>query len=158
MITLHIVLFHWRVLSNLTGPAPSYHPPYASSLDLPGHALDLPVGPVSGLTLPLDWFSGILSYPRVCFLLFLLNPNILPLCWISSCTLPCYPFSGHGGSFKVLDSRAMLFICFTNNSLHLLVPNSQSLPPPPSFPLATTDLSSLWVCFCFMDVFIGVAF
>ena len=45
MITLHILLFHWIVLSNLTGPAPSCHPPYASSLDLPSHALDLAVGP-----------------------------------------------------------------------------------------------------------------
>ena len=154
MITLHIVLFHWRVLSNLTGPAPSYHPPYASSLDL--------AWPACGSRIWADSSSWLVfrypQLPKVCFLLFLLNPNILPLCWISSCTLPCYPFLGHGGSLKVLDSRAMLFICFTNNSLHLLVLNSQSLPPPPSFPLATTNLSSLWVCFCFMDVFIGVAF
>ena len=45
--------------------------------------------------------SGIFSYPRVCFLLFLLNPNILPLHWISSfCTLPSYSFLGVGVFLK----------------------------------------------------------
>ena len=44
------------------------------------------------------------------------------------------------------------------NSLHLLTSDSQSTPPPPFFPLATTGLFSLWVCFCFVDKFICIIF
>ena len=35
-----------------------------------------------------------------------------------------------------------MFIYFTCNNLHLLVPNSHSIPPQPHFPLAATGLFS----------------
>ena len=41
--------------------------------------------------------------------------------------------------------RTLLFIHSTYNSLHLLIPNSQSIPPPPLSPLATTSLFSMSV-------------
>ena len=40
------------------------------------------------------------------------------------------------------------------NSLHLLIPSSQSVPPCPSLPLASTSLFSLCICFCFIGKFI----
>ena len=40
-------------------------------------------------------------------------------------------------------SRTLLFVHSIFNSLPLLIPNSQSFPPPLSSPLATTDLFSI---------------
>ena len=39
--------------------------------------------------------------------------------------------------------RALLFIPPKYNSLHLLIPNSQSFPLPPHSPLATTSLITM---------------
>ena len=144
MITLHSLLFHWIVLSSLTGRAPSRHPPYASGLDLPSHALDLlPVGPrILGWLFLLTGFQvssvtqgAVFSFSSW-ILTFSLSAGLPP-----SAHYHAVLFLGGGGAFTVLDSRAMLSINFMYNSLHLLIPNSQSLPPPPSFPLATTNLT-----------------
>ena len=43
----------------------------------------------------------------------------------------------------VLYSKTLLFICFIYNSLHLLIPNSQSISPLPFSSLATTSLISM---------------
>ena len=45
--------------------------------------------------------------------------------------------------FPVLDSRILLFICSLYNSLHIIIPNSQSIPPPS--PLGNYK-SDLYVC------------
>lgn len=42
--------------------------------------------------------------------------------------------------------RAFLLIHFVCNSLHLLSPNSESIPPPPR-PTLEAHACSLWVCF-----------
>ena len=47
--------------------------------------------------------------------------------------------------FPVLYSRTLLFIHPIYNSLPLLIPDSQSFPPTPSSPLATTSLFSMSV-------------
>ena len=48
--------------------------------------------------------------------------------------------------FPVLYSRTLLLIHSICNSLHLLIPNSKSIPPvSPSSPLATTSLFSMSV-------------
>ena len=44
--------------------------------------------------------------------------------------------------FPVVYNRT-LFIYSIYNSLHLLIPNSQFIPPPPLFPLATTSPFSM---------------
>ena len=54
--------------------------------------------------------------------------------------------------YRVLDivpcDRILLFTHSLYNSLLLLVPNSQSIPPlSPSSPLATTNLFSMFACF-----------
>ena len=51
--------------------------------------------------------------------------------------------AGYGIEFPVLYSGTLLFICSMYNSLHLLIPNSQSVPPPRPSPLATTSLFSV---------------
>ena len=43
----------------------------------------------------------------------------------------------------VFHSSTLLFIHSICKSLHLLIPNFQSIPPPPPSPLATTSLLSL---------------
>ena len=51
-------------------------------------------------------------------------------------------------NYTVLYSRILSFIHCLYTSLHLLIPNSQSILPIPTFPLATTSLLPwLWVCF-----------
>ena len=44
-----------------------------------------------------------------------------------------------------VTQQILLFIHPTYNSLHLLIPNSQSFPPPPTFPLTVTSLFSMSV-------------
>ena len=44
----------------------------------------------------------------------------------------------------VLCNRTLLFIHAVCNSLHLLIPNFQSFPPLPHFPLAITNWSRKW--------------
>ena len=69
-------------------------------------------------------------------------------------------------SFPVIYSRTLLFIHSIYNSLHLLIPNSQSIPPrspPPRQPQVCSlclwvCFLCLWVCFCFIDRFICVIF
>ena len=50
---------------------------------------------------------------------------------------------------SMLHSVALLFIHPKCNSLHLLIPASHSIPPPPLPPLATTNL---WVCFSVSEI------
>ena len=53
----------------------------------------------------------------------------------------------------MLYSRTLLFIHPVDNSLHLLIPNSYSIPPNPP-PLASTSLFSMSVILvCFLDRF-----
>ena len=56
-----------------------------------------------------------------------------------SYSFPLWFVTGYGIQFPVLYSRTLLFIHSIYNSLHLLTPNSQSIPFNPS-PLATTSL------------------
>ena len=50
----------------------------------------------------------------------------------------------------MLRSKTFLFIHPIYNSLHLLIPNTESVLPAPSFPLGTTICSlCLCICFCF---------
>lgn len=51
--------------------------------------------------------------------------------------------------FPVLYNTTSLFTHPTYNSLHLLIPNSQSAPLYPPFPLATTNLPSVSVSLFF---------
>ena len=53
--------------------------------------------------------------------------------------------TGYWIEFPVLYSRTLSFILSIYNSLHLLIPNSQSVPPPPFFPLGNHK-SVLYVC------------
>ena len=50
-------------------------------------------------------------------------------------------------------SRTLLFIHSMCNSLHLLTPNSQSIPPPHPSPLATTSLFSMSVSLTLYSAF-----
>ena len=43
----------------------------------------------------------------------------------------------------VLVNRTVLLIHLKYSSVHLLTPNSQSIPPPPCLPLGNTSLSSV---------------
>ena len=56
----------------------------------------------------------------------------------------------------MLHNRTMCFINIIHNNFHLLIPNSQSCPPP--FPPPQPQVCSFypWVCFCFVDMFICV--
>ena len=57
----------------------------------------------------------------------------------------------------VLYSRTLLFTHYIHNSLHLLIPNSQSIPPAPPRQPQFCSLC-LWVGFCFVGKFICVIF
>ena len=56
----------------------------------------------------------------------------------------------------MLYSRTLLFILSLYNSLHLLIPNSQSIPPPSQPGQPQVRSLCLWVYFCFVDKFICV--
>ena len=59
----------------------------------------------------------------------------------------------------MLYSRTLLFIHPMYNSLHLLIPKSYSIPPPPHPPWQPQVCSlCLWVCFSFVDKFIYIIF
>ena len=59
----------------------------------------------------------------------------------------------------MLYNTTSLFIHPTCNSLHLLIPNSQSTPLYPSFPRQQQICPlCLWVCFSFVDKFICAIF
>ena len=60
-------------------------------------------------------------------------------------SLPLWFITGYWIWFPVLYSRTSLFIHSLYNSLHLLTPNSHSIPPPPPSPLAITSLFSMSV-------------
>ena len=62
-----------------------------------------------------------------------------------SYSFPLWFITGYWIQFPVLYSRALLFIHALHNSLHLLTPNSQSIPLPPPSSLATTSLFSMSV-------------
>ena len=55
----------------------------------------------------------------------------------------------------MLYSRTLLFIHPIYNSLHPLIPNSQSIPPSPHPTPWQSQICSLclWVCFCFISFF-----
>ena len=46
----------------------------------------------------------------------------------------------------VLQSMTLLFIHSKRNNLHLLTPNSQSIPLPPPHPILGKHKCVLWVC------------
>ena len=75
---------------------------------------------------------GIHTYYTYVFTLF--SIMVITGCWIE---------------FPVLYGRTMLYL----NSLHLLIPNSQSIPLP-----TWQQVCSLWICFCFIDKFISVLY
>ena len=55
--------------------------------------------------------------------------------------------------FLILHSKILSFIHPTWNSLHLLTPNSQPIPPSLNPPLGTTNLfSTSVICFCFVGM------
>ena len=62
-----------------------------------------------------------------------------------SCSFPLWFITRYWIYSPVLYSRTLLFIHPIYTSLPLLIPNSQSFPPPPSSPLATTTLFSMSV-------------
>ena len=68
--------------------------------------------------------------------------------------------SGHWVQFPVLYSRTLLFIHSIYNNLHLLSPNFQSIPLLSTLLLDNHKSVSLclWVCLCFVDMFIYVRF
>ena len=77
--------------------------------------------------------------------------------WLSYTHIPSFSYSfplwfiiGYWIEFPVLYSRTLLFIHPIHTSLHLLIPNSHSIPSPPTSPLATTSLFFMSVCFCFV--------
>ena len=67
-------------------------------------------------------------------------------------SFPLWFIIGYWIWFSVLCSRTLLFIHSTYKSLHLLTPNSHSIPLPTPSPLATTSLFCLWVCLFSMSV------
>ena len=71
--------------------------------------------------------------------------------YIFSYSFPWWLITQYWIESPVLYSRTLLFIHPVWNSLHLLIPTSQSMPHPA---LATIGL----VCFCFIDNFICVVF
>ena len=75
------------------------------------------------------------------------------------CSFPLWFIVGYLMQFSILYSRALLFSHSIDNSLHLLIPNIHSIPPPP--PLSwQPQICSLcvWICFYFVDSFICVIF
>ena len=77
-------------------------------------------------------FSKVIHYACICTLFFIffsimVYHRILPIVPCASCS-------------------TLLFAHPMYNSLHLLIPNSQSLPPPALSPLATNHKSVLYVC------------
>ena len=58
-------------------------------------------------------------------------------------SFPSWFITGYWVLFPVLYIRTVLFIYSKCNSLHLPTPNSQSIPLPPSSPLATASLFSM---------------
>ena len=65
-------------------------------------------------------------------------------------SFPLWFITGSWILFLVLRSKTFLFIHPIYNSLHLLIPNTESVLPAPSFPLGTTICSlCLCICFCF---------
>ena len=68
---------------------------------------------------------------------FLLYSKVIRLCVYIyfSYSFPLWFITGYWIQFPVLYSRTLLFIHSVYNSLHLLMSNSQSIPPPPHLPL-----------------------
>ena len=75
-------------------------------------------------------------------------------------SFPLWFITGYWIELPVLYSRILLFIHPIYNSLQLLTPNSQSFSPrtPPTPWQPQVWSLCLWVCFCFIDRFICVAF
>ena len=73
------------------------------------------------------------------------------------CYLPSWSIPRGWIEFPVLYNRTSLLVHSKCNSLHLLTPNSQSIPLFPSSPLATS-LLYISVYFCLVDRFICVLF
>ena len=83
------------------------------------------------------------SYSAACGIFPDQGSNPCPLHWQAD-SQPLYhqgsPITGYWIWFPVLYSRTLLCIHPIYKSLHLPTPNSQSIPPPSPFSLATTNL------------------
>ena len=99
---------------------------------------------VSTLVQPIPWSeTEIWSFFSISVLTFIL----LKYSWF---TVLC--------SFLVY-SQIIQFSWNIYNSLHLLISNSQSIPPPPTLSLSNhKSVPCVWVCFCFINKFICVIF
>ena len=77
--------------------------------------------------------------------------KFLFLYYLPSCSIPrdCIVPCAVGQELIAYPSKC--------NSLHLLTPNSLSIPPPPPWQPWVCSLCS-WVCFCFVDRFICAIF
>ena len=70
------------------------------------------------------------------------SDSVMHICIIFSYSFPLWFITGYWIEFPVLYSRILLFIHPTYNSLHLLISNFQSFPPPSTFLLVRTRLFS----------------